>query len=435
MGLTTGKIAEVMFENMVETYEHQTMMLDLVDAEQGDSEKLQNAGNTIWYPVQQHRPVLTGFDLTGQEQGIIEETYPISLGDPNGDLIEQRIDNMRDQRFWERAGTQAGFQQATQLNKDLLDLVVDTGSLHYRFDFTTQGTSGFDFISEGQALVNERQVYKTLGCNFILNDRDTKAFASELAGRETIKGRPSDTWLTGQIGSQVAEFDVFTSSSLKNLAGGAIATSTVDGDVSEAPEGGSANATTKVVTNIDYRLGTIPVVSSAAYAVGDIVTFINDPGGTPVIVESLGLADKNETGEAMTFKIVGIPGATSVEVFPKPIAADDAGLSTLEKAYANINTQILDGATVVKVNLSTERSNAFFAKDSIQVMGGEVPWELMNEFGGMQVIKKPLTSGVTIYMIYDGDMIKGTFQYRFFVWYGLANRNPMANGSAVTFSS
>ena len=416
-----------MFENMVETYEHQTMMLDLVDAEQGDAEKLQNAGNTIWHPVQQHRPVLTGFDLTGQEQGIIEETYPISLGDPNGDLIEQRIDNMRDQRFWERAGTQAGFQQATQLNKDLLDLVVDTGSLHYRFDTTTQGSSGFDFVSEAQALINERQVYKTMGCNMILNDRDTKLFAGDLAGRQTIKGRPEDTWLTGQIGSNVAEFDLFTSSSLKNLPGSLITATTTTADVSEKPEGGNVNAVTKTVTNVDYRLGSIPVVASAAYAVGDIIQFTG--------VNAIGLADKQDSGVVMTFKVVNIPDGTTLEVFPKPIALDDPALTVLEQSYANINTQIKSGDTVAKTNATSERANAFFAKDSIQVMGGEAPWELMNEFGGMQVIKKSLSTGVTIYMIYDGDMIKGTFQYRFFVWYGLANRNPMANGSAVTFAS
>ena len=34
--LTAGKIAEVMFENFIETYEHQTLMLDLVDGEQPD---------------------------------------------------------------------------------------------------------------------------------------------------------------------------------------------------------------------------------------------------------------------------------------------------------------------------------------------------------------------------------------------------------------
>lgn len=424
MSLTSGKIAEVMFENFVETYEHQEMMLGLVDAEQGTADKLQNAGNTIWYPVQQHRPTLTGFDLTGQEQGIIEETYPISLQDPNNDLIEQRIDDMRDTRFWERAGTQAGYQQATNLNKDIADLITNTGSLYYE----SNATSGFDFISEGQSLVNERQVFKSMGCNYLLNTRDNQKFAQDLAGRQTVKGRPEDTWATGQVGSGVAEFDVYTGSFLDNITANTNTTTTTAA-VSEAPEGGTVDAITKAVTNIDYRRGTIPVTDSSGFAVGDIVKF--DNAGTDV--ESVGLSDKTATGQAMTAKIVAIPNGTSIEIFPKLIAVDDGSLTALEQAYGNINTQITSGANVTTVNTNGGKANLFWAKDSIQVMGGEAPWELMGEFGGMKTVSKSLTSGVTLYMVWDGDMTKATFRYRLFVWYGLANRNPMANGTAVTF--
>ena len=167
MVLSAGKIAEVYFDKFIETYEHQMLMLDLVDGEQPDAAKLQNAGNTIWYPVQQHRPILSGFDLTGQEQGIIEETYPISLGEPNNDLIEQRVDDLRDMRFWERAGQQAGYRQATELNKDLAELIANTGSLYFE-QSAAASQSGFDFVSNGQALISERQVYKSMGCNGFL---------------------------------------------------------------------------------------------------------------------------------------------------------------------------------------------------------------------------------------------------------------------------
>ena len=427
MSLSSGKIAEVVFENFVETYEHQMLMLDLVDAESYDEAKLQNAGNTIWYPVQQHRPVLTGFDLTGQEQGIIEETYPISLQEPNNDLIEQRIDDVRDMRFWERAGQQAGYRQATELNKDISDLIGNTGSLYYEFD-TSASKSGFDFISEAQALITERQVYKTMGCNFLLNPRDTQIFAQDLAGRQTVRGRPEDTWLTGQIGSNVAEFDVFTGSFTSNQVA-TTATTTTTAAVSEVPEGGTVDPITKVVTNVDYRRGSLPVTSSAAFSEGDVVTV--DNAGT--FVESVGLADKTASGQAMTFKVVGIPDASTLEVFPKPIALDDPALTELQKAYANIDTQITSGANVTTINTNGGRQNLFWAKDSIQVMGGEAPWQLMNEFGGMKVVSRSLTNGVTLYMVYDGDITKATFRYRLFVWYGLANRNPQANGSAVTF--
>ena len=419
MSLSSGKIAEVMFENFIETYEHQNLMLDLIDGEQPDSSKLQNAGNTIWYPVQQHRPVLTGFDLSGQEQGIIEETYPISLGEPNGDLIEQRIDDMRDLRFWERAGTQAGFQQATQLNSDIANLIADTGSLYYE----SAATSGFDFISEGQALINERQVFKSEGCNFILNDRSNQLFAQDLAGRGTVKGRPEDTWKTGQIGSGVAEFDLFTGSFLKTQGAPGAGASTLTATVSEAPVGGTVDPVTKVVTNVDYRTGVLPVVDGTAYNVGDVVSVAG--------VKSIGLASKDVNAEDMTFKIVGITG-NNLTVYPKPIALDDAGLTTLELAYANINTQLASGETVAVVNTAASKTNLFWAKDSIQMIGGAVPWDLASKNGGLKVISSSLASGLTAYMIYDANSVTATFNYRLFVWYGLGNRNPMANGTAIS---
>ena len=416
--LTAGKIAEVMFENFIETYEHQTMMLDLVDGEQPEQAKLSNAGNTIWYPVQQHRPILKGFDLTGQEQGIIEETYPISLGEPSGDLIEQRVDDMRDMRFWERAGEQAAYQQATDLNGELAALVSNTGSLYYE----SNATSGYDFISEGQALINERQVYKGMGCNFLLNDRATQKFSQDLAGRQTLQGRPEQTWKTGQIGQNVAEFDVFTGSFTKRLGAPGAGGSTLTATVSEKPEGGSVDPITKVVTNVDYRNGTLPVVDGTAYNVGDVVSVAG--------VKSVGLASKDANDADMTFKVVGITG-NNLTVFPKPIALDDPALTELEKAYANIDTQLTSGTTIAVVNTVEQRSNIFWAKDSLQMIGGNCPWDLASEYSGMKVISKQLASGVTCYMIYDANLKTANFNYRFFVWYGLGNRNPMANGVAV----
>ena len=69
---STGKIVEVLFEKALETYEHQMQMLPLVDTFKPDSGNMQNSGNYVWRPVQQHRPIIEGWDLTGQETDIIE---------------------------------------------------------------------------------------------------------------------------------------------------------------------------------------------------------------------------------------------------------------------------------------------------------------------------------------------------------------------------
>lgn len=421
----TGKIAEVIFENAVETYEHQMQMLDLVTVFKPSSADMQNAGNYVWRPVQQHAPIIDGFDLTGLETDIIEETYPAILGTPKNDFIEQRVDNLRDMQFWERRGEQSGKKQATTLNKGLADLILNTGSIY----FDTSATSGYEAIAQAQAILNERQI-KTGDRYLVLNDRDNLSYGADLAGRQTLQGRPEQAWKTGQIGQNVAEFDVYAGSFIGTITGGADPGTTTTAAVSEAPEGGTVNATTGIVTNVDYRTATIPVAASAGYSVGDYVKFTNGSDD----VQSIGLADKTLSGQAMTFKIVDIPDGTSVTVFPKPIALDDAALSTLEKAYANIDTQITSGAVMSRLNLNTsaKKANIFWGKESIEVTGGDAPVQLLSEFGGMKVISSTMSNGQIMYMAYDGDIDKLTFKCRLFTWYGLTNANPSANGIFTT---
>ena len=422
---TTGKIVEVLFEKTLETYEHQMQMLDLTSFEQPDPERMQNSGNVVLRPTQQHAPIIDGWDLTGQETDIIEETYPAILGTPKNDFIRQRADDLRDMRFWERRGEQSGKRQATELNKQIANAIALQGSLFYRSNVT----SGYEFISEAQALMNERQLYESQRC-FMLNDRDTQTFGTDLAARQTVQGRPEETWSTGQLGRNIAQFDVYTGSFLPNLVGGADPATTVTGNQSFAPEGGTVNTSTGVVTNVDYRIAEIPVAASANYNVGDKVTFAN----TGTTVKALGLADKVDTGQAMTFTIVGKPDATTIQVYPKPIAADDAALTDLEKAYANIDTVILNAATVNRLNIdATNKTNLFWDKSSVEVLGGTIPAELFQQFDGMKVLHDTMENGQEIYMVYDGALETMTFRYRIFTWYGITICNPSNCGVAVTF--
>lgn len=418
----TLKTVEVIFENAKMTHEEQNKMVDLTSYEQPEAGKLQNAGNVIWRPYQQHAPIIDGWDLTGQETDIIEEGYPAQLGTPKNDFVKQRADDMRDMRFWERRGQESGRRQVSEQNKLISQAISLQGSKFYRSD----AVSGYDFVSQGQALLNETQQYNS-GRNYILNDRDTLKFGSDLAGRQTLQGRPENVWKTGQLGQNIAGFDVFTGSFLPTLAGGANPGTSVTADVSEKPQPGTvATNGTGVVTNYDARLGTIPVTASTAYNVGDKISFAG--------VQSLGLMDKTETGVEMTFTVVGKPNATTLQVYPKPIAADDAALSTLEKAYANINTQIKSGDIVDRLNIdTTAKSNLFWDKSAIEVLGGSIPAQLMSEYDGMKVLTTTMSNGQEMYMVYDGKIEDMSFRFRLFTWYGVTVCNPQNCGVAVTF--
>lgn len=421
----TGKIAEVMFAEVLDTFQPQDKMLDLVSFKEPDPATMQNGNNVLWRPYDQHRPIITGWDLTGQEQDIIQETYPAVLGTPKNDLISQRADDLRDMQFWRDAGKASALQQVTELNKSIATAAVTQGSLFYR----TNATSGYDVVGEAQAIMNERQGKKTIR-NFIFNDRDNLKFSKDLAGRQTVQGRPETVWSDGQVANNIAQFDVYTASFLPTLVGGADPATTVTGNQSFKPQGGTVDAVTRVVTNVDARSATIPVAASASYNIGDKVTFAN--GGTAV--QSIGRADGNPTGVAMTFTIVAKPNGTSVTVFPKPIAADDPALSALEKAYANVNTRILNGATMNRINTdASKKANLFFDKDAIEVFGGTIPAQLFKQFDGLQVIQESMKNGLTMYMVYDANMINMNFRFRIFTWYEVTIKDPSRVGVAVTF--
>jgi hypothetical protein len=427
MSLSTGKIAEVLFEKAKETYEQQMDMLSLVDFHEPDKAKMQNGGNFYWTPVQQHAPVISGWDLTGSETGIIEETYPTLLGTPNNDFVRMRADDLRDMRFWERRGQESGRRQATELNKDIAAAMATQGSLFYR----SSEASGYDFIAEAQAIMNERQKNQTRRC-FLLNDRDTLKFASDLAGRQTLQGRPEQVWAKGQIGQNVAEFDVFTGSFLPNLTGGADPAVTVTGNQAFVPSGGTVNATTGVVTNVDYREASLVVNDSSLVTVGDKFTLEN--GGTAI--QSIGMADKTASGQAMTFSVIELTDGTHIKIYPKPIAADQAGISTLEAAYANINTAILNAATLTRVNTdASAKTNLFWDKSAVEVVGGSIPAELFKQYDGMKVITDTLSNGLQMYIVYDGDIATMNFRFRIFVWYGITIVDPTNVGVAVAFSA
>lgn len=421
---TTGKTIILILEEAMKTFEEQDLLLPMVEFYEPTSEDMQNAGNFVWRPVDQQAPIISGWDLTGQETGIIEETYPAVLGTPQNDLVDLRADDVRDDIFWRRRAKRSAMRQASNLNQQIALAIKNQGSLYYK----STASSGYDFISEAQALMNERQLIKDSGRCFLLNDRDNQTFGEDLAARQTLQGRPETTWKTGQIGQNIAEFDVYTGSFLPNLAGGADPATTVTGAQSFAPTSGSVNATTGVVTPVDYRTATIPVAASASYNVGDKVTISNS--GTTI--KAIGLDDKTVTGSAMTFSIISKPTTTSLEIFPKPIALDDSSLTTLEKAYANVNTVILNAATVDRLNTDTSnQSNLFWEKSAVEVLGGTIPANLFQEFGGNKVVSESMSNGLRMYLLYDGDITKATFRWRLFTWFGITIKQPQNCGVAL----
>jgi hypothetical protein len=136
----------------------------------------------------------------------------------------------------------------------------------------------------------------------------------------------------------------------------------------------------------------------------------------------------------MTFTVIELTDATHIKIYPKPIAADDAALTTLEASYANIDTQILNAATLTRLNIdATNKTNIFFDREAVEVLGGRIPAQLMKDYDGMKVVTDTMSNGLQLVMVYDGSIEDMSFRYRIFVWFGVTVCNPSQCGVAVTY--
>lgn len=419
MANQTAKTLIAYYDKVLEQMNQDTTMARRVDVDTIDGSALQNANNIYWRNVEQQSPVLDGWDLTGQETGIIEQTYPLRLSDPRNDFVQLRVDELRDEGFMNRRVRASSAKLSSDQNKRIADLVADTGSLFYE-----SSAAGFDFVAEADTLYVERQANRDSGASFFLSPRVNQVMASDLASRSDLSGKPLTAYEEAMIGRNVAGFDLFRGSYVGNIEARTNATGgTVSADVTEVPEG-FTTVGADTVQNVDYRVGSIPLGTGegANFKAGDVITVSG--------VNSVGIMDKRDTGQLMTFRVVSVDTDT-LNVYPKPIAADQAGITAEQAAYANISAPIESGDTVTAINTTSGRANSFWADDSICIVNGDAPLDMLNEFDGMKVVSETLDSGVKVYMAYDASLPTLNCRVRLFTWYGLVNKDPSRNGNAI----
>lgn len=419
MANSTGKILVTLFDNVLKQMNDNDVYSRLIQSDTISPDKMQNASNVFWRTVEQQRKAISGWDLTGLETGTVEQYYPLTLGTPTNDFIAYRVDDLRDKGFMNRSVVASASTLRSDLNKAIADLVASTGSLYYESSAT-----GYDFVAEADTILTERQANRDSGSSFFLAPRVAKVMASDLAGRDAPPtGISLAAYRQSLINENIAGFQVWRAPTYGTVAPRANATTTtVAANVVEVPAG--YTTTGGVNVNVDYRYGTISLTSGANFTVGDVITI------TAANVNALGLKDKTNTNQLMTFKIIS-KNVNDIVVYPKPIAANQAGITTQQAAYANISTAIVAGMTVNKVNATGGQANAFWTNDSIEIVSGDAPLELLNEFDGMKVVSESLDSGVKLYMAYDAALATLNCRVRLFTWYGLCNCDPSRNGVAI----
>jgi hypothetical protein len=409
-----------MFDMVNEQFEAQDQMSKLVGHYGMTGANAQNSNNVEWRQVEQQAPVQSGWEFADSAFGdVLELSYPSVLGTPRNDLFKLRADDFRDDRkFMGRRAAAAAQRLSADQNARIASLVANTGSLFYRAT-----TAGYDFIKTADTILRERQAYVGAGQSFFVNDRDAQRVSADLAGRQTLTKIAEDAYTKGLMFKNTAGFDIYESSYLGSLAGGALAGVTVTSTVSQAPVANFVSA--GITLPVDYRISDDIALTGTitSLVVGDRISFSG--------VNAVGLQDKTNTGTLMTFTVVEKSGA-NIKVYPRPIAVNDPALTPVQAAYANINTQIAAGATVTKLNSDAiARNNVFWANDSVEIVDGDIPFELLGQLDGMEVMSSTLSSGTKLYIAYQGRIDDLTLRCRLFTWNDVVNIDPSRNGVAI----
>lgn len=408
--LNEGQLVTYAIDEMVEVFKGIHTLTDMTQNYDPGAGSLQRSANQYWKPVQQQSRTQSGWDLTGDQDGVLELSIQGSLGDPTNVYRKLRADDLRDETAYRRAVR----ADAVRLLGQMEYLGLEKARTHGSFcvtDASAFGTGSFDVwdgLAAADARMTETEFNTDEGTCTFLNPTAYKAGGKDLvtSTARMSNNLPDGAYEDGMIGKQVGGFgEVYKHAKLARFA--AQATSmTVNGAQSFAPIASETSSNGSPVP-FDNRFATLPVnEATAGINVGDKFSIAG--------VKAVGLDEKIELDYDQTFTVVAV-NASDLTISPRPIAADDGALTDLEKAYANVSTTIADADTLVWLNIAARQANIVMAKDAMVLASSPIPLQsdLFQNLNAQQFQVGPINGIIG----FDGDLATLEGSYRIALWY------------------
>jgi len=277
---------------------------------------------------------------------------------------------------------------------------------------------GFDDVAQCEAIMNEQGV-PMFDRYLALSTRDYNGMANNLAGRQTMTGKPVTAYEKAYVGP-VASFETYKldyANRLLAASGGAgITMSTLDGGGNFYTPVSTRTATTGEQSNVDNRFQTITVSTTANVRAGDAFT--------TAALNAVHHITKGDTGQLKTFRVVSVDSGTTMTITPPMITnqvASDAG-----SQYQNcvINTKAANSALVF-LNTVTASVNPFWQKDAIEILPGRFA---VPDGAGAGVQRGTLDQGIELVMQKQYDINTMKTKYRCDIRFGVVNKQPEMSG-------
>lgn len=405
----------VAFEQVVEGFQDQLVLSKNVSKYTPDSTQMARANDVIWRPQPYIAQSFDGLDQTANFKNQTQLSVPATIGYSKSSPWVMDAKEMRDALQEGRLGEAAKQKLASDINRAILDVASLQGTLVVK---RTSAASGYDDVALCDSIMNEQGIVDYNRC-LALSSRDYNSMASNLAGRQTMQGKPATAYERSYVG-MIAGFDTFKLDYAKRIAAAAGGGSlTIDTRASASnyyvPKAVSV-ATTGESGNVDNRYQTITISSTTGVAEGDAFTIAG--------VNAVHHITKEDTGQLKTFRVISVPSSTTLVISPPIISAQGGSDAELQYKNVVVNTAASNSA-IVFLNTTAAAANPFWQKDALEI----IPCRLaIPDNAGAAIMRMSTDNGIEIVMQKQYDINTTRTKYRMDVLFGVVNKQPEMSG-------
>jgi hypothetical protein len=423
MANSFSKEERVAFENILEGFNDALVMSRNVSVYNTDGSMMERTNDVIWRPQPYIATSINGAPRTDISTSFVDFTQlavPATLGFNKTVPFALDALELRDQLQEGRLGDSAKQKLASDINVAIMNVAAAQSTLVV----TRSGSAGgYSDVAECDAVFNEQGV-QMFDRYLALSSRSYNGMASDLAGRQTMTGKPTTAYERSFVG-EVAGFQTYKMDYANRILGNTtpVGDITINGANQYYTPRATSTAGTGETNNVDnrYQSLNITLAAGAVVRVGDCFKLAS--------VNALHHITKGDTGQAKTFRIIsitsggGTAGNNTVVISPPIISAQ--GGTDAELQYKNVSATPANGSTVTILNVDAADINVFWQKDALEILPGRyaIPTN-----AGVDVMRGTTDQGIELVMQKFYDINTAITKYRMDTFFGVVNKQPEMSG-------
>lgn len=415
MSNSFNKEERVAFEEILEGFHDSLVLSNNVSMYKTDQVLMERTNNVIWRPQPYIAQSFDGTDQTANFQNMTQLSVPATIGYKKSAPWTMTATDLRDAMQEGRLGDAAKQKLASDINVAIMNVATLQGTLVVK---RTAAATGFDDVAQAEAIMNEQGI-PGYDRYFALSTRDYNGMANNLAGRQTMTGKPVTAYEKAYVGT-VASFETYKldyANRLAAAAGGAgITMSTLDAGGNYYTPVSTRTAATGETSNVDNRYQTITVSTTANVVAGDCFTI--------AALNAVHHITKGDTGQLKTFRVISVDSGTTMTISPPMITGQGGTDAELQYQNCVINTKAANSAMVF-LNTVAAYANPFWQKDALEILPGRyaVPMD-----AGASVLRASTDQGLELVFQKFYDINTMTTKYRLDTMFGVVNKQPEMSG-------